>query len=298
MSYHIPVLAAESINGLDLKPDSVVVDATFGGGGHSRLILERIPNGRLYAFDQDEEAEKNLIDDSRFFFIRHNYRYMRNFLHYYGVTYVDAVLADLGVSSHHFDEAGRGFSYRYEGRLDMRMNRLSPVDACKVINEYEVPALEKIFREYGEINNAARLAATIGEARTEKQILTTSDLRAVISRLIPKAIEMKYLSQVFQAVRIEVNDELASLTEFLQSALELLRPGGRMAVITYHSLESRIAKNFFRSGNISGEIEKDFYGNVTSPFRLVNKKVIIPAEAEVNLNSRARSAKLRIVEKV
>ncbi len=298
INYHIPVLAEESVAGLNLKPDSVAVDATFGGGGHSKLILEQMPLGKLFAFDQDEDAEKNLIDDPRFFLIRHNYRFMRNFLQYFGIVHVDAILADLGVSSHHFDSAGRGFSYRAEGRLDMRMNRLAETDAYKVINEYEGTTLTRIFRDYGEITNAPKLTASITEARLSKPIETTSDLKAIITRLIPRSVEMKYLSQVFQAIRIEVNDEMASLNEFLRSALDVLKPGGRLAVITYHSLESRIIKNFFRSGNFEGEIVKDFYGNVTSPFRLVNKKAIVPSGREISMNSRARSAKLRIVEKI
>ena len=298
INYHIPVLAEESVSGLNLQPDSVAVDATFGGGGHSRLILEKIPGGKLFAFDQDEDVEKNRIDDPRFFLIRHNYRYMKNFLSYFGVDKVDAILADLGVSSHHFDSAERGFSYRADARLDMRMNRSATLDACKVINNYEGPALERIFREYGEITNAAKLAASIIEARMTRPVETTSDLKSIVTRLIPRTIEMKYLSQVFQAIRIEVNDEMASLSEFLTSALEALKPGGRLAVITYHSLESRITKNFFRSGNFEGEIVKDFYGNVITPFRLVNKKAVVPSTDETVRNPRARSAKLRIVEKI
>lgn len=298
LAYHIPVLADESVEGLNLFPSAEVVDATFGGGGHSKLILEKISKGKLFAFDQDEDAAENALNDKRLFFIRHNFRYIKNFLNYYGVEQVDAIFADLGVSSHDFDVPDRGFSFRFEGNLDMRMNQNAKTDASKIVNEYSEEELELIFRIYGEIKNSRHLAGVICKKRNEKRIKTTTQLKEIIAECTPKAIENKYLAQVFQALRIEVNDEMEALQEFFLASLQLLKPGGRLVVITYHSLEDRLCKNFMKSGNFEGKIEKDFYGNIFSPFKTVNKKVIIPGDEEIKANSRSRSAKLRIAEKI
>jgi 16S rRNA (cytosine1402-N4)-methyltransferase len=296
--YHIPVMPSESIQGLNLFTGAQVVDATFGGGGHSRLILDELGNGRLFAFDQDEDAAGNLIHDDRLFFIRHNFRYLKNFLRFYDVLKVNAVFADLGVSSHDFDVAERGFSFRFDDKLDMRMNRKSAVDAASVLNSYNQEQLVFIFKMYGEIKNARRLVSEIINFRNHQPFQTTGQLKEIASKCAPRAIENKYLAQVFQALRIEVNDEMEALKEFLEAALEVLIPGGRLAVITYHSLEDRLCKNFMKAGNFEGKVEKDFYGNVQSPFMLVNRKVIIPQPEEIDKNVRARSAKLRIAEKV
>ncbi len=296
--YHIPVLARESIEALHLQPGFDVVDATFGGGGHSRLILEQLEGGRLFAFDQDEDAAGNTIEDDRLFFIRHNFRYAKNFLFHFGVEKVDAVFADLGVSSHDFDVAERGFSFRFEGALDMRMNRDAGKDAAAIVNEYPEAQLQAMFSMYGEIKNARRLAADIVKARNVQSIKTTVQLKEIAAKCAPRALENKYLAQVFQALRIEVNEEMEALKEFLEATLDLLKPGGRLAIITYHSLEDRLCKNFMKAGNFQGKVEKDFYGNVKSPFVLVNRKVITPGEEELEANPRSRSAKLRIVERV
>lgn len=296
--YHIPVLAEESISGLNLLPGSVVVDATFGGGGHAELILSKLENGKLFAFDQDEDAAANIPKDPRFFFIRHNFRYVRHFLNFYGVNQIDAAFADLGVSSHDFDVPERGFSFRFEGALDMRMNRNAEKDAFKVINQYPEEKLVSVFRTYGEIQNASRLASEIVKKRQEYPIKTTLELKSLLVSFSPKGAENKYFAQVFQALRIEVNDEMDALKEFLGSIADMLRPGGRLVIITYHSLEDRLCKNFMKTGNFEGNTEKDFYGNVLSPFRLINRKVIVPGEEEMKLNSRSRSAKLRIAEKI
>ncbi len=297
--YHIPVLANESIEGLNLHPGADVVDATFGGGGHSRLILQNLGSeGRLFAFDQDEDAAGNVIDDSRFFFIRHNFRYVKNFLQFHGVKKVDAIFADYGVSSHDFDVAERGFSFRFEGALDMRMNREAEKDAAKVVNEYSEEQLRLVFRMFGEIKNAGRLASIICKKRTEQPIKTTVQLKEIAAECAPRAIENKYLAQVFQALRIEVNEEMEALKEFMEASKDLLNPGGRLVVLTYHSLEDRLCKNFMRAGNFEGKIEKDFYGNVISPFKLINRKVVIAGKEELEKNPRARSAKLRVAEKI
>jgi 16S rRNA (cytosine1402-N4)-methyltransferase len=295
--YHIPVMPEESIRGLNLFPGALVVDATFGGGGHSRLILDEIGDGRLFAFDQDEDAAGNVINDDRLFFVRHNFRYMRNFLRFYNVLQVDAIFADLGVSSHDFDVPERGFSYRFEGNLDMRMNRNASIDAAKVVNTYPEESLAFIFRMYGEINNAGRLVREIISERNIQPLNTTQQLKEVAIRCAPGGFENKYLAQVFQALRIEVNDEMGALREFLSSSLEMLKPGGRLVIITYQSLEDRLCKNFMKSGNFEGKIDKDFFGNLSSPFHLVNRKVIVPVKEELAENVRARSAKLRIAEK-
>lgn len=296
--YHIPVLANESIEGMNLFPEADAVDATFGGGGHAKLIVDKLTSGRLFAFDQDEDAAANAFDDSRLIFIRHNFRYIKNFLNYHEIIEVDAIFADLGVSSHDFDVPDRGFSFRFEGKLDMRMNRNAKVDAAKIVNEYSEEQLASIFKMFGEIKNSKNLASVICKKRSEKPIKTTIDLKEAIAGLIPKAIEHKYLAQVFQALRIEVNEEMEALKEFLLASLQLLKPGGRLVIITYHSLEDRLCKNFMRSGNFEGKVEKDFYGNINSPFRVINRKVIIPEKEEIKQNNRARSAKLRIAEKI
>ncbi len=296
--YHIPVLAEESVLGLNLQPDHDVVDATYGGGGHSRLILDHLSTGRLFAFDQDEDAAGNAIEDDRLFFIRHNFRYAKNFLRHYNVQQVNGVFADLGVSSHDFDVAERGFSFRFDGNLDMRMNQDANVDAASIVNEYSEDQLRTIFRMFGEIKNAGRLASEIVKARNNRVIKTTTQLKEIASTCSPRAIENKYLAQVFQALRIEVNEEMEVLREFLEASLDLLKPGGRLVVITYHSLEDRICKNFMRAGNFEGKVDKDFYGNITSPFKLINRKVIVPGKEELQTNTRSRSAKLRIAEKL
>ena len=298
LAYHIPVLAEESIKGMNLFHEADVVDATYGGGGHSKLIIEQLAKGRLFAFDQDEDAAENALDDKRLYFVRHNFRYIKNFLYYYGVEKVDAIFADLGVSSHDFDVPNRGFSFRFEGNLDMRMNQNARIDAAKIVNEYSEEQLETIFRMFGEIKNSRHLASVICKKRNESRIKTTTQLKEIVAECTPRAIENKYLAQVFQALRIEVNDEMDALQEFLEASLQLLKTGGRLVVITYHSLEDRLCKNFMKTGNFEGKVDKDFYGNVTSPFKIVNRKVITPGDEELKANGRSRSAKLRIAEKI
>lgn len=294
MSYHDPVLLKESIDALNIKEDGVYVDVTFGGGGHSREILSRLgEKGRLFAFDQDPDAVANSIDDDRFTLIQENFRFIGRFLRFYGVKKVDGILADLGVSSHQFDEAERGFSIRFEGDLDMRMNQKSEVSAKEVINEYEEARLADIFYLYGELRNARSLARTIVEQRTEKKIETSFQLKQVLKRYLPKAREHKILAQIFQAIRIEVNEELEVLKEFLEQIPNLLNEQGRLSVISYHSLEDRLVKRYIRTGLFSGEPEKDFYGNVNVPLMKVGK-LIVPTPQEINVNNRARSAKLRV----
>lgn len=298
-TYHIPALLVESIDGLDIKPDGIYVDVTFGGGGHSREILSRLgPNGKLYAFDQDAAAYDNRIDDPRFVFIRGNFRYLRNFMRYYGENCVDGILADLGVSSHHFDSPGRGFSFRFEGDLDMRMNQSSTKNAAKILNEYPENQLSSIFSRYGELNDAGKIAAAIVRSRDMHPVSTIEDFVKILEPFTFRDKEKKILAQAFQALRIEVNDEMEALREMLRQSLQILRKGGRMSVISYHSLEDRMVKNFFRSGNVEGKIEKDFFGNAFTPFALVNRKVIVPRESEQQSNPRSRSAKLRIAEKI
>jgi len=296
--YHIPVLLEESVAGLALKPGGVYVDVTFGGGGHSRKILETLKGGKLIAFDQDEDALENLIDDPRLIFVRHNFRYLKNFLRYYGEGKVDGIIADLGVSSHEFDVAERGFSFRFTGALDMRMNQSSKINAEIVLNEYPVEHLEAVFRNYGEVKNWRKLSAVIDNAREDERIKSIENFLEIIKPCLPPRAENKYLAKVFQALRIEVNNEMGVLKEFLEGVGDVLKPGGRIAVITYHSLEDRMVKNYFRSGNTEGKVEKDFYGNSIVPFKIINRKVIVPGEDELISNPRARSAKLRIAEKI
>ena len=295
--YHVPVLLEESVSGLNIDPDGVYLDLTFGGGGHSREILKRLKDGCLIGFDQDSDALANVPDDSRFIFVNHNFRYLRNFLRYCGYDEADGILADLGVSSHEFDEAGRGFSFRFDAELDMRMNQRSRLKATDILNTYSEENLIRIFRNYGEVDNVRRLVDLIVNARTGKMITRSEEFLQVIAPCVPKQKEKKYLAQVYQALRIEVNGELEALEDMLKEAERALRPGGRLVVITYHSLEDRIVKNFLKSGNFEGKVEKDFYGHVKRNFELVNRKVIVPSEEEIERNPRARRAKLRIAEK-
>ena len=298
-SYHIPVLLQECIDGLSIRPDGVYVDVTFGGGGHSRAILSALgEKGHLYGFDQDSDAINNVPVDSRFTFVHSNFRYLKNWMRYHGVEQLDGLLADLGVSSHHFDEAGRGFSFRQDGPLDMRMNRQASLSAKDVIQTYNEKQLAQIFYLYGELRNARQLAAAIVRNRNIQPINTIDDFIKVVNPLMGKSREMKDLAKVFQALRIEVNHELEALCEMLGSAIELLKPGGRLVVLTYHSLEDRIVKNFMRAGNVDGKADKDFYGNLLSPLKPVNNKVILPDAAEEERNPRSRSAKLRIAERL
>jgi len=296
--YHVPVLLKESIDGLDIKPSGVYVDVTFGGGGHSSEILNRLGPGKLFAFDQDEDALANKVEDDRLTLVHHNFRYLKNFLKYNGVLEIDGLLADLGVSSHEFDEADRGFSFRFDADLDMRMNRNIKLKASDILNDYADTDLYFIFKTYGEVKNPGKLVRKIIEYRQNKPFVTTTEFREAITSCMQKGKENKYLAKVYQALRIEVNAELDALREMLEQALEVLKPGGRLSVITYHSLEDRLVKNFFKSGNFKGEIEQDFYGNFKSPFKLVNRKVILPSDQEIEENSRARSAKLRVAEKL
>lgn len=299
-TYHIPALLTETINGLEIKPNDTYVDVTFGGGGHSRAILSHLDSdGRLFSFDQDMDAYANRIDDPRFTFIHGNFRFLSNFLRYHKVTEVDGILADLGVSFHHFDDGERGFSFRYgEGVLDMRMNRDDSLDARKVIAEYDVDALTRMFKLFGELKNARRIAEALVKARSSREIVTIADLLDIVKPFINPRQEKKELAQVFQALRMEVNHEVDALAGFLSQTLKVLKPGGKLAIITYHSIEDRMVKNFMRSGNIDGKVETDFFGRSQTPIRPVNNKVIVPTEEEVERNPRSRSAKLRVAEKI
>ena len=299
LPYHVPVLLQESITALNIRPEGTYVDVTFGGGGHAKEILRRLTDdGRLYGFDQDEDAEKNILPDKRFIFIRSNFRYLASFMDWHGVEIIDGLLADLGVSSHHFDDETRGFSFRFTGDLDMRMNKRAGQTAADILNTYSEEALANVFYLYGELRNGRAIARAIVHARNNRKIRTVSDFLDILKPFFSREKEKKQLAQAFQALRVELNSEMDALKEMLTQAGELLHSGGRMAVITYHSLEDRLVKNFFKSGNFEGIIEKDFYGNVCSPFRAVNNKVIVPDEAEIERNPRSRSAKLRIVEKL
>ena len=296
--YHIPVLLNESVNALNIKPDGIYVDVTFGGGGHSRRILECLgENGRLYAFDQDEDAAKNVIDDRRFTFIQQNFRYMKNFLQLYCGGKVDGILADLGVSSYQFDTPEKGFSIRYNGRLDMRMNKNSAVDAANIVNTYDVTTLASVLSRYGELRNAMAIADAVAMAREVKPIETTDELKEAVSRFLPRGSENKVLAQIFQALRIEVNEEMKVLELFLGQCADVLNPGGRLVVLSYHSLEDRLVKNFMKTGNADGNLEKDFFGNQLTPYKLLSSKPIVPSDDEIQINNRARSAKLRVAER-
>ena len=297
MEYHSPVLLKETVDGLNIKPDGVYVDVTFGGGGHSREILKRLNDkGRLYAFDQDEDALKNTINDERFCLIHENFRYIKRFLRFHGVKTVDGILADLGVSSHQFDVPERGFSTRFDAELDMRMSKRNDLSAYVVVNEYDDANLRRVFLDYGELKNAPALARTIIEARTKKAIKTTDELKLVLAKYLPEKIKNKVLAQIYQAIRIEVNQEMEVLKEFLEQSLEILKPNGRLSVISYHSLEDRLVKRFMKNGMFEGEPERDFFGNYSVPFELVGK-LIVPSDEEIKINNRARSAKLRVAEK-
>ena len=308
-TYHVPVLLKESVDGLNIQSGGVYVDVTFGGGGHSSEILSRLDEqAHLYSFDQDADAEQNVmrsevgaerrfVDDPRFTFVRSNFRYLKNWMRYYGVESIDGLLADLGVSSHHFDDESRGFSFRFDAQLDMRMNKRAGKTAADIVNDYDEEALANLFYLYGEIKQSRRLAAAVVKARSQQRIATTQDLFGILEPIFKREREKKDLAKVFQALRIEVNHEMDALKEMLKAATELLKPGGRLSVITYHSLEDRIVKNIMKTGNVEGKRIQDFYGRIETPFTLINNKVIVPSENEQQENPRSRSAKLRIAEK-
>ena len=297
MEYHNPVLLHASVDGLNINPDGIYVDVTFGGGGHSREILSRLgPNGKLFAFDQDEDALANALQDERFTLINENFRFIKRFLRFYGVKSVDGILADLGVSSHQFDVPERGFSTRFDAELDMRMSQKNDLNAFRVVNEYDDANLRRVFLDYGELKNAPALARTIIEARAYQPINTTDELKEVLAKYLPEKIRNKILAQIYQAIRIEVNEEMDVLKEFLEQSLDVLNPGGRLSVISYHSLEDRLVKRFIKNGMFEGEPERDFFGNFSVPFKSI-EKLIVPDNAEIKINNRARSAKLRIAEK-
>lgn len=298
-TYHVPVLLNESVDGLNIHPCGIYVDVTFGGGGHSREILSRIDeSSHLYSFDQDADAENNIIADDKFTFVRSNFRYLKNWMRYYGVDGVDGILADLGVSSHHFDDEERGFSFRFDSALDMRMNKRAGKTAADIVNTYDETKLADVFYLYGEMKNSRRIASEIVKARQLSPINTTGEFAEVVSKCIKREREKKEMARLFQALRIEVNSEMAALKEMLMAATEVLRPGGRLSVITYHSIEDRMVKNIIKAGNIEGKQEKDFYGRSQSPFKQINNKVIVAGDEELESNPRSRSAKLRIAEKL
>ena len=312
-TYHVPVLLGQSVDGLNIQPGGIYIDVTFGGGGHSSEILSRLDdNAHLYSFDQDPDAEQNtmhsenakegsepkrFVDDSRFTFVRSNFRYLKNWMRYYGIEHIDGLLADLGVSSHHFDDETRGFSFRYNAPLDMRMNKRAGKTAADIVNNYEESALADIFYLYGELKNSRKIASTLVKARAEKPIATTQDFIKAVEPLFKREREKKDMAKLFQALRIEVNHEMDALKDMLKAATELLKPGGRLSVITYHSLEDRIVKNVMKTGNAEGKMKQDFFGKIETPFKLINNKVIIPDNDEQEKNPRSRSAKLRIAEK-
>jgi len=297
MEYHNPVLLKETVDGLNIKPDGIYVDVTFGGGGHSKEILNRLgPDGKLFGFDQDEDAWENALPDERFTLIQENFRYIKRFLRFHGIKSVDGILADLGVSSHQFDVPERGFSTRFDADLDMRMSKKNDLDAYKVINEYDEANLKRVFLDYGELKAAPALARTIVEARENRAIATTDELKLILARFLPDQFKNKILAQIYQAIRIEVNQEMDVLKEFLEQSLEILKPEGRLSVISYHSLEDRLVKRFMKNGLFEGEPERDFFGNFSVPFKSI-EKLIVPSDAEIKENNRARSAKLRVAEK-
>jgi len=298
MEYHNPVLLKETVDGLNIKPDGVYVDVTFGGGGHSKEILKRLgPNGKLFAFDQDEDALANALPDERFVLINENFRHIKRFLRFHGIRSVDGILGDLGVSSHQFDVPERGFSTRFDAGLDMRMSQKNDLNAYKVVNEYDDANLRRVFYDYGELKNAPALSRTIIEARVHRPIKTTDELKDVLAKYLPERVRNKVLAQIYQAIRIEVNQEMDVLKEFLEQSLEILNPGGRLSVISYHSLEDRLVKRFIKNGMFEGEPERDFFGNFSVPFKTIGK-LIVPDNEEIKVNNRARSAKLRIAEKI
>lgn len=316
-TYHVPVLLKESVNGLHIKPNGIYVDVTFGGGGHSREILSRLgADGHLFSFDQDADAENNIfedsgdakdcsneqkgkrfVDDSRFTFVRSNFRFLKNWMQYYGIEQIDGLLGDLGVSSHHFDDESRGFSFRFDAPLDMRMNKRAGKTAADIVNEYDEEQLANLFYIYGELKNSRRIASALTNARRQKPIATTSDFISAVEPLFKREREKKDMAKLFQALRIEVNHEMTALKEMLMAATDVMKPGGRLSIITYHSLEDRIVKNIMKTGNIEGKIEQDFFGHIDSPYKLINNKVIVPSEEEQSQNPRSRSAKLRIAER-
>jgi len=297
MEYHNPVLLKETVDGLNIKPDGIYVDVTFGGGGHSREIISRLgENGRLIAFDQDEDALRNAIQDDRFLLINENFRNIKRFLRFHGIKQVDGILADLGVSSHQFDVAERGFSTRFEAELDMRMNQKDELSAYHVINEYEEQDIKRVLMSYGELKNGGAMANVLVNARKDAKIKNSEQLKAVLSKFLPAHKSNKILAQIYQAIRIEVNQEMEALKEFLEQSLEILAPNGRLSVISYHSLEDRLVKRFMRNGMFEGEPERDFFGNFEVPFQII-EKLIVPTAEEISINNRARSAKLRVAEK-
>jgi 16S rRNA (cytosine1402-N4)-methyltransferase len=297
-TYHVSVLLKESVDGLDIQPDGIYVDVTFGGGGHSREILSRLgTNGRLFGFDQDADAESNIMNDNRFTFVRSNFRYLKNWMRFHEVEKIDGLLADLGVSSHHFDDETRGFSFRFDAPLDMRMNKRAGMTAADVLNNHTEEQLADIFYLYGELKNARKIASVVVKARQDSPIETTGQLLQLTEKIFAREREKKEVTKLFQALRIEVNHEMDALREMLNSACQLLRPGGRLSVITYHSLEDRIVKNMMRAGNAEGKVEQDFFGRAKSPLHLINNRVIVPTDDELQRNPRSRSAKLRIAEK-
>ena len=316
-TYHVSVLLKESVNGLHIKPNGIYVDVTFGGGGHSREILSRLgADGHLFSFDQDADAENNIfedsgdakdcsneqkgkrfVDDSRFTFVRSNFRFLKNWMQYYGIEQIDGLLGDLGVSSHHFDDESRGFSFRFDAPLDMRMNKRAGKTAADIVNEYDEEQLANLFYIYGELKNSRRIASALTNARRQKPIATTSDFISAVEPLFKREREKKDMAKLFQALRIEVNHEMTALKEMLMAATDVMKPGGRLSIITYHSLEDRIVKNIMKTGNIEGKVEQDFFGHIDSPYKLINNKVIVPSEEEQSQNPRSRSAKLRIAER-
>lgn len=316
-TYHVPVLLKESVDGLHIKPNGIYVDVTFGGGGHSREILSRLgADGHLFSFDQDADAENNIfedrgdakdcsneqkgkrfVDDSRFTFIRSNFRFLKNWMQYYGIEQIDGLLGDLGVSSHHFDDESRGFSFRFDAPLDMRMNKRAGKTAADIVNEYDEEQLANLFYIYGELKNSRRIASALTNARRQKPIATTSDFLSAVEPLFKREREKKDMAKLFQALRIEVNHEMTALKEMLMATTDVIKPGGRLSIITYHSLEDRIVKNIMKTGNIEGKVEQDFFGHIDSPYKLINNKVIVPSEEEQSQNPRSRSAKLRIAER-
>lgn len=316
-TYHVPVLLKESVDGLHIKPNGIYVDVTFGGGGHSREIFSRLgADGHLFSFDQDADAENNIfedrgdakdcsneqkgkrfVDDSRFTFIRSNFRFLKNWMQFYGIEQIDGLLGDLGVSSHHFDDESRGFSFRFDAPLDMRMNKRAGKTAADIVNEYDEEQLANLFYIYGELKKSRRIASALTNARRQKPIATTSDFISAVEPLFKREREKKDMAKLFQALRIEVNHEMTALKEMLMAATDVMKPGGRLSIITYHSLEDRIVKNIMKTGNIEGKVEQDFFGHIDSPYKLINNKVIVPSEEEQSQNPRSRSAKLRIAER-